>query len=123
MPQQIKSLSAILDRRTDTGELGISLDITLHGGKTCYFPSEDEPVGINATRIEDLSTPPSKEVLERFDTWCKFLNTRIEAWYRGEGHIQNMLGDLSAEVREFLISGTTPEEWAALFPEESRDAR
>ena len=32
--------------------------------------------------------------------------------------IQNSLPDLSEEEREFLISGTTPMEWEALFVEE-----
>lgn len=30
--------------------------------------------------------------------------------------IQRALPHLTAEVREFMISGTTPEEWAILFP-------
>jgi hypothetical protein len=33
-------------------------------------------------------------------------------------HIQNIFPNLSAEHREFLISGITPEEWAAEFPPE-----
>ena len=34
----------------------------------------------------------------------------------GNGLIQDIMPDVSKEDREFLISGTTPEEWAKLFP-------
>src|SRR5262245_23578820 len=39
-------------------------------------------------------------------------------WQRGEGCIQTIAPYLSADDREFLISGTTPEEWAELFGED-----
>jgi hypothetical protein len=39
---------------------------------------------------------------------------QIEAWRQGE-LIQNVMPQLSAAEREFLISGVTPEEWEALF--------
>ena len=39
------------------------------------------------------------------------------AYDRGE-LIQRALPHLSADVREFMISGTTPEEWEKLFPPE-----
>lgn len=37
--------------------------------------------------------------------------------YGGE-YIQDILPDLSADDREFLISGITPEEWADMLPPE-----
>jgi hypothetical protein len=38
------------------------------------------------------------------------------AWHRG-GHIQNVLGHLSASEREFLLSGITAKEWDDEFKE------
>ena len=46
-------------------------------------------------------------------------------WQRGElGYVQDAFPQLNAEEREFLISGTTPEEWDDLFGdiEEDEDA-
>ena len=38
------------------------------------------------------------------------------------GHlIQDVLPHLSADDREFLITGSTPEEWAAVFPDEDEE--
>ncbi len=33
-------------------------------------------------------------------------------------NIQNIFPDMSDELREFLVSGITPEEWNATFPKE-----
>ena len=33
------------------------------------------------------------------------------AWIKGEGLIQQIMPDVPAELREFLITGVTPEEW------------
>jgi len=33
-------------------------------------------------------------------------------------HMQQIFPQLSADQREFLMTGCTPEEWAALFPPE-----
>ena len=35
--------------------------------------------------------------------------------------IQNEFPALSADDREFLLTGTTPEEWAEIFPEGEED--
>jgi hypothetical protein len=37
------------------------------------------------------------------------------------GHVQDAFPDLSYDDREFLISGTTPEEWDAIFESEEDD--
>ena len=37
------------------------------------------------------------------------------------GHIQNAFPRISAEDREFIITGTTPEEWDELFSEEDEE--
>lgn len=47
----------------------------------------------------------------------------IAAWFfaRSEGMArlaQDRFPDMSAEDREFLISGITPDEWARMFPKE-----
>lgn len=40
---------------------------------------------------------------------------QLAAWKSGV-LIQHAMPDVSAEDREFLISGCTPEDWAKLFP-------
>jgi len=42
---------------------------------------------------------------------------RLASWRKG-GVIQDHFPELSAEHREFLMTGITPEEWAAAFAEE-----
>jgi hypothetical protein len=42
---------------------------------------------------------------------------QIERWQAGE-LIQNAMPNLSIEEREFLMTGTTPEEWKAVFGDE-----
>lgn len=45
--------------------------------------------------------------------------TREEfAAWQGGALIQDVWPDMTADQREFLISGATPEEWEAEFPEE-----
>jgi hypothetical protein len=36
-------------------------------------------------------------------------------------HAQNAFSDLSADLREFIISGVTPEEWDKLFEDQADD--
>lgn len=36
---------------------------------------------------------------------------RVDRWANGEGLIQNMLPELTADQREQLLSGLTPEQW------------
>ncbi len=43
---------------------------------------------------------------------------QLSRWQRREGLIQNIMPELTAEQREFLMSGYTPEDWATLFPPE-----
>jgi hypothetical protein len=45
------------------------------------------------------------------------------AWVRGDDtrHVQDAFPHLSADDREFLISGTTPEEWDALYGDQDED--
>ena len=42
---------------------------------------------------------------------------QIEDWQSGT-LIQNAMPNLTVEEREFLITGTTPEEWKAVFGDE-----
>jgi hypothetical protein len=46
---------------------------------------------------------------------------RLNAYFSGgrKGLIQNWFPELSADQREFLITGSTPEEWEAAFGEEA----
>lgn len=41
---------------------------------------------------------------------------QVRAWQAGE-LIQRAMPNLSADDREFIMTGTTPEEWDAAFPE------
>lgn len=43
---------------------------------------------------------------------------RIEAWRQSGALIQHAFPDLTADQREFLLSGVTAEEWDAAFPPE-----
>jgi len=44
---------------------------------------------------------------------------QVDLWQDGE-LAQNAFPHLTADQREFLISGTTAEEWKALFPKKVR---
>jgi hypothetical protein len=46
---------------------------------------------------------------------------RLNAYFSGErkGLIQNLFPELSADQREFLMTGSTPEEWEAAFGEQA----
>jgi hypothetical protein len=46
---------------------------------------------------------------------------RLNAYFSGgrKGYIQNWFPELSADQREFLITGSTPEEWEAAFGEQA----
>ena len=54
-------------------------------------------------KVHEIDLPVTEEQLKR--------------WKAGE-FIQDVMPHLSKEHREFLISGTTPEEWTNLFSEE-----
>lgn len=42
---------------------------------------------------------------------------QFQAWQDGE-MIQVAMSNVSADDREFIISGMTPEDWATMFPED-----
>lgn len=46
---------------------------------------------------------------------------QIRRFEAREDHIQNIFPNLSAEEREFILTGITPEEWDAAFPEDDDD--
>ena len=41
----------------------------------------------------------------------------LDAWKKSGQHVQHAFPYLSADDREFLLTGITPEEWAGVFPE------
>lgn len=41
---------------------------------------------------------------------------QLRRWKEDRELIQNVMPELTADQREFLISGYTPEDWATLFP-------
>jgi len=40
---------------------------------------------------------------------------QYESWLKGDGMIQSIMPHVSRDDREFLITGYTPEDWAAIF--------
>ncbi len=46
---------------------------------------------------------------------------QIDAWENG-ALIQNVMPHLSADDREFLKTGITPEEWDEMWPDEDEEA-
>jgi len=44
----------------------------------------------------------------------------LKRWHRGE-HIQNVVPHLSADDREFIMTGITAEEWDTLLPAEEEE--
>lgn len=42
-------------------------------------------------------------------------------WWMGGGHIQDIMPNVSAEDREFIMTGYTPEDWNTLFNDEEED--
>ena len=44
---------------------------------------------------------------------------QLQEWVNSDKHIQDVLIEASADDREFLISGTTPKEWAEMFGDDS----
>lgn len=47
--------------------------------------------------------------------------TQLQSWQHGV-LIQDAMPHLSADDREFLISGSTPEDWAVMFPKRQSDS-
>jgi len=43
---------------------------------------------------------------------------QLDKFNSGEGLIQDIMPDISANEREFILSGITPREWDELFGEE-----
>lgn len=44
-----------------------------------------------------------------------------DRWLRGDGLIQNLMPELSADEREFLMTGYTREDWDKIFPPEGEE--
>lgn len=68
----------------------------------------------------------TKQSLATGDWHTRDIPVTIEAysaWVRGDDtrFVQDAFPHLSADDREFLVSGTIPEEWDELFPEEEED--
>ena len=46
---------------------------------------------------------------------------QLISWMQGQKLIQDVMPDLSADEREFLMTGITPEEWESLFGGQGND--
>ena len=47
---------------------------------------------------------------------------QLERWERGEDLIQRLMPNLSADEREFIMTGNTKEDWETMFPPEEDSA-
>lgn len=52
-----------------------------------------------------------------FDMTAKEYNERIKKYNAG-ALVQDVFPDCTADQREFIVTGMTPQEWADLFPDE-----
>jgi hypothetical protein len=43
---------------------------------------------------------------------------QLKRWESGEDLIQNIMPNISADEREFILTGSTPEEWDENFKED-----
>lgn len=66
---------------------------------------------ITLTKISPLTKKPNKMELP-------ITIEELDAFNSGSEHIQNVFPDLSADEREFIMTGYTPEDWAVIFPPE-----
>ena len=46
---------------------------------------------------------------------------QLDRYSRGEGLIQDIMPDLSAEEREFIMTGYTQKDWDTMFPPEDEE--
>jgi hypothetical protein len=69
-----------------------------------YYTSK----GCHVTKKSGLSGELNSVFIPNLDT------ESVDAWLNGE-HIQNALSYLTADQREFINTGITPEEWNDVF--------
>lgn len=70
----------------------------------------DDYQAVAITRTSDLSGKRRTQVINM--RWSDYIN-----WREGGIAIQDALPYLLAEEREFLMTGITPDDWAAVFGE------
>lgn len=46
---------------------------------------------------------------------------QLKRWEAGEGLIQEIMPNISEDEREFILSGSTPEEWDETFKEDNEE--
>ncbi len=46
---------------------------------------------------------------------------QLKRWEAGEGLIQDIMPNISEDEREFILSGSTPEEWDETFKEDNEE--
>ena len=74
-------------------------------------------------QLEELEDDSGNIRVTRTSTFTGKRNTMVlpidvemfRVWRSGGGLIQNVFPHLSADQREFLMSGATPDEWAGIF--------
>jgi hypothetical protein len=67
----------------------------------------EQPQPIRVSRVSPVTGKRNTMTLN-----CR--RGRLIAWVNGEGFVQELLPELDAAEREFLISGCTPDDWEVL---------
>lgn len=67
-------------------------------------------------QVTQISPMTGKENTKEIDCTLE----QFTLWQNG-AHIQDVMPKLSPADREFLISGSTQEDWDAMFPEEENE--
>lgn len=78
------------------------------------FDVSELPEGLRVTRTSMFTRRRNTMTLP-------ITGEQFRRWRSGRGLIQDVFPQLSSDEREFLMSGATPEEWAAVFPPEEEE--
>ena len=87
--------------------------------QSCLIPGQEIMFNIDDQSLSCISNHKWKTNYHPTRDLC----IGILDWRIKRKTIQTCLSFLNPDEREFLISGFTPSEWAAIFPEESSPSR
>lgn len=77
----------------------------------------NDPEVLSITASCDMPNVDSVNTME-----IRCTNEQLREWFSGESRlIQDVFPDLTADEREFIFTGTTPEIWDEIFPDDEDD--
>ena len=79
-----------------------------------------EDAGLDGVRVTRTSLFTQRRNTMTLPVLKPLFDDAFAAWQRG-ALVQDCFPALTADEREFLISGSTPEEWAEAFPPEPEE--